>query len=213
MTKDRKKPYTLIEIVTVIAIAAIVITLIGVSFENLGGSSNVDAATAEVGNALSLAQSQAASRRRYVAVVIATPATTASSTKLADRSFSAYRLAYVEKPNGGSADFVSWVPAQDWKLLPLGTAVITIDGEAADANYGGKALTINDVDKKGRAGAGLVFSSKGTLYPAATSNCQIIVGSAMLDDNGDMVFQGAAADRLRITINKYTGVISYDAAP
>ena len=111
MKKNRiKKPFTLIEMIAVVAIAATLIAIFVPAFNSMMFGSKVDQAASSFRLGLEMAQAQAISSRRYVAMVVP-QYFGAAEKKLQPYCDGGYRLAFTDK----AGHFYGWVPGSYWR--------------------------------------------------------------------------------------------------
>ena len=107
--RRRHRPFTLVEMLAVIAIMMILFGIAVAPFGKLLGGSGVDGAARMIGAQLRLARQYALSQRKYVAVLMP-----AENGAPAMRGV-AFRTCVVD---GNDANFVEWVPDTKWEQLP-----------------------------------------------------------------------------------------------
>ena len=207
MSKYRN--FTLLELLTVIAVASVLLTVAVAAFSGFGDSAKVGNAASMVGQELTLAKSAAATRRKPVAVVIADRSINDSSESCL---FAALRSGFVDFENNeiGSDD---WLSDSEWALLPVAVRVVDVfDGDTSIIDD----ITVNiDGDVATREIA-FVFTPDGVCHKLNTSGSSWSVGApcnfkirvaACEDETGDV----PSADNYKnVTVNRYTGVIKYE---
>jgi len=105
-----KKSFTLIEMIAVVAIAGALIAMFVPAFSRMMFGSKVDQAASDFKLGLEMAQAQAVSSRKYVAMVI--PQYYGKADKrLQPYCDGGYRLAFVDK----EGHFFGWVPGSSWR--------------------------------------------------------------------------------------------------
>ena len=117
------KPFTLIELMVVIAIIAIIMGLSVPAFRNISVGSAVDASSRMLSSQLMLARAEAIARRKYVAVIIPGQYYTKNSDDRNNYHFSSFRSAFVTEDSGNTFKFVEWVPGTQWTFLPTGAVI------------------------------------------------------------------------------------------
>ena len=120
MKKLKTDNFTLIEMIAVVAIASMLIGIFVPAFNRMLFGSKVDQAASNFKLGLEIAQSQAVSTRKYVAMILPGSHTnTTDYSKAADKRLKAfvnggYRLAFVRK-SGKEYYFNNWLPGSSWR--------------------------------------------------------------------------------------------------
>ena len=119
------KPFTLIELMVVIAIIAIIMGLSVPVFRNISVGSAVDASSRMLSSQLMMARAEAIARRKYVAVILPGQYYTKNTDDRNNYHFTSFRSAFVEETSYGSTSFkfVEWVPGTQWTFLPTGAVI------------------------------------------------------------------------------------------
>ncbi len=125
------KPFTLIELMVVIAIIAIIMGLSVPAFRNISVGSAVDASSRMLSSQLMLARAEAIARRRHVAVIIPGEYFTKASDDRNNYHFSSFRSAFVTEDSGNTFKFVEWVPGTQWTFLPTGAVIEILETTGA----------------------------------------------------------------------------------
>lgn len=121
--------FTLVELITVVTIAAIMMALFLPLFDNVASGGRVKSAAKMVASHLSLARQYAQGSGRYVALMI--PANEVDL--LGDYRYSALRLAYVNY-DGIDYTFDSWVEDSKWGFTPKSVSIMEADGDLGIVN-------------------------------------------------------------------------------
>lgn len=116
MKRTVRKFYTLIEIMTVIVIAAILFGIGIPAFTTMIQGSNMTVAIRQLSAKISAARAYAVTNRCRVAVLLPNVVENSSGTKKDDCCFSAYRVCVVDSSN----NFQEWIEDENWKTLPKG---------------------------------------------------------------------------------------------
>ncbi len=222
MHKCRK--YTLVELITVMAIAAILMAIGVPAFISITKGNSVDQAASLVKTMLEQAQSNALSSRRHVALIVD------YKDKRANE-FQSMRLAYVRRGDSGYV-FEQWLPDSQWRDVPAGSVIDIVCGMAAVANYDklkDELHSKNDNKKldppfemkvRTSDGSGLtsdkypavVFSKYGAL-PEADKALYFRVTEGIYS-GGNFVYKnlddGKPANFLILKVNQFTGQVRYE---
>lgn len=131
--KKNLRPYTLIEMLVVMTIAAILISVSIPAFNHIINGNKLTNAGSQLKGLLEQAQSIAATRNRSVAVVLPVQRTSAWSGDFSDMVYRSGRLAYVKLNNAGTYDFDSWVEDSPWVYLPEGAMLVCVGNATGNA--------------------------------------------------------------------------------
>ena len=190
---NKIRHFTLVEIMTVIVIAAILFAIGIPAFSTMIQGSNMTVAVRQLSAKIQAARAYAVTNRCKVAVVFAT------NNVKDDYCYSAYRVCIVDD---GKA-FQEWIADENWKTLPKG--VLRKDTTASYPNN----VTIDASDIGGSTTTSfnaLIFDKKGQMESSGTINlCQsrYLSGSSHYTERsaeGKVIVQP-------IEINQYTGKI------
>ena len=150
MKKYRIHSFTLIELLAVIGLLALLIGIFTPAFTRMMQGNQVDQVASKFKTGMEVAQAQAVSSRKYVAMVIPTRGDKADA-KLRPYCNGGYRLAYVKK-DGNDWVFDSWVPGQQWSNMVDGAMLVRIVrrkdwyNKAGDNDSGVKGLRTSPDD-------------------------------------------------------------------
>ncbi len=208
-----KKQFSLLELLCVIAIAAILMAMILPAFFNITKGQSVQMAAMEVGSKLKAVRTYAISQRQYVALVFITSETTMNNDRYCYKS---YRPCVVNSSNV----FQSWVPDEKWDILPTGVIVQDIIAETDIGYYpsgykNGLFSGATTVDTSSNSDVA-VFSSSGQTFKGISFKP---TGDLSGDTKFVRVGEGTnptstatmknTANYAIIKIDQYTGRISY----
>ena len=130
--------FTLIEMVTVLAISAILLSISLPAFTRLVKGQGADLAARNISGTLKACRAHAVSNRQYVALVMpqiyanggtaAYPATGSLPTS-SNYYNSSYRACIVQKV-GLYYEFVSWISGEKWEFTPTGVMILRTDSSS-----------------------------------------------------------------------------------
>ena len=202
-----KRFYTLIEIMTVIVIAAILFGIGIPAFSTMIQGSNMTIAIRQLSAKISAARAYAvtnATNESKVAVLLVE--TTGAKEEY---RCSAYRVCVVTGDTG-SFTFQEWIEDENWKTLPKGILRVILSGDAA--NF--ESISIDTSDIGGAASTAvkaLVFQKNGQLTKDSPTIrlCQgrYAGGNPVFTeraDSGNIINQP-------ITVNRYSGKVKVEA--
>ncbi|MFA4943655.1 MAG: prepilin-type N-terminal cleavage/methylation domain-containing protein [Lentisphaeria bacterium] len=201
-----RKPFTLVEMLVVIAIAAFLLGIAVPVFERLAVGGGVDAGARMVGAQLRLARQCAIANREHVALVM--PA--AASGTGADKSFVGLRPAIID----ASRNWLAWVPNSKWDFMPPGTVIGDIDGTngipAGDLTGGtGSAVTVSGADGLANGSyRAVAFKPNGRLSGSGTQ-LYVSVVEGFYPALATKAEPRRRDNVLNIEIDQYTGRISH----
>jgi len=121
--------FTLIELLAVMAIASLLVGLMLPAFNRMLAGNKVDDMAVRLKLGLELAQATAASKNRYVALVLPNGSdSTITDEEVQQHRLGGYRMAYVAK-SGNNWNFENWVEGSDWRNAPAGAVLaMALDG-------------------------------------------------------------------------------------
>jgi len=199
MRRAVRKFYTLVEIMTVIVIAAILFGIGIPAFTTMIQGSNMTVAIRQLSAKISAARAYAVTNRCKVAVLLPEVVENSAGTKKDDCCFSAYRVCVVD-----SADaFQEWIEDENWKTLPNGIyreSVSNTKSVTADAT---------DIGGKDTGYPALIFNSKGQIVNDSSSNPEILLRHGRYV-NGQKIPTGGSDHKL--TINQYSGKVKVEVS-
>ena len=144
--RTKKERFTLIELLAVVAIASIMIAIFVPLFNRMMFGSKVEQAASNFKLGLEMAQSQAISARRYVAMIIPTRYGDASAS-LKPYCDGGYRLAFVKK-SGSTTSFVDWISGSSWRNPRDGAALTEVNGSLRSISGSSSSVGSDDSDKE-----------------------------------------------------------------
>ena len=203
---SKKRNYTLLELLTVVAVASVLLTMAVAAFTSFGGAAKVGNAATAVGQQMTLAKSAAATRRKPVAVVLADRSVNGTSEAC---PLAAVRCGIVDLDGMD----IEWLPDSEWTLLPPGVRVADVfdssDTSIIDSisiENDGNAATLEKV---------FVFTPDGVCHELNTG-ANWSIGTARtfkirVAECADETGADPSADNYKtVNINRYTGVIKYE---
>ena len=199
MKRAVRKFYTLVEIMTVIVIAAILFGIGIPAFTTMIQGSNMTIAIRQLSAKISAARAYAVTNRCKVAVLLPEVVENAAGAKKDDCSFSAYRVCVVDSAN----TFQEWIEDENWKTLPNGIyreSVSNTKSVTADAT---------DIGGKDTGYPALIFDSKGQIVNDSSSNPEILLRHGRYV-NGQKIPTGGSDHKL--TINQYSGKVKVEVS-
>lgn len=116
MNKTRYTPYTLVELLVVVAVMALIMSIALPSFSKMAKGQGPKNATRTILATLKASRSYAITERQYVAVLFPTTNSLGSSF-----AYNSYRACLVVKTTAGEYEFRSWIDGEPWKQLPVAT--------------------------------------------------------------------------------------------
>jgi len=232
--KNRKKiirhQYTIVELLVVLVIAGL---LTGMTVSGIKGALARQGATGAVrtlATKVSLAQSFAVSRNRYVALLVpdydgvntnlsGTPVsnnTDASQWTNYSSCFVKNRLCYITKETDGSYKFDRWVDGYEWQTLPSKTVAFITEQTTGDTSTPIQVTDVPDPTHPNPSAnlensTALVFKPSGALVNASQIIIRIFRASYVpyqeAGSEGVFYWQGAEDENKgwKIVINGFTG--------
>jgi len=218
MPSMRKKNFTLIELLTVVAIAAVLIAIMAPAFNRMLFGNKVDQCISALKLGMEMAQAKAVSARKYVAMVLPGDYDSVSDAKLKKFVAGGYRLAYLKKESNESFTFISWIPDEPWRNPADGAMLVNVADTAAGAvvdttrstgSQFTKLAAFSGTDDDLTAFASpraLIFSPYGGLANDGTTTLYFVVTEASVE-GGAYRFPNSD-DKLVLKINPITGRVS-----
>ena len=199
MKRAVRKFYTLVEIMTVIVIAAILFGIGIPAFTTMIQGSNMTVAIRQLSAKIQAARAYAVTNRCKVAVLLPEVVENSSGTKKDDCCFSAYRVCVVYKDSSDNKYKVQeWIEDENWKTLPTGIyreSISNTNSVTADAT---------DIGGKDTGYPALIFGSKGQLVDASANPVILLRQGRYIE--GNKIPTGGTDHKL--TINQYSGKVT-----
>lgn len=203
---NKKKSFTLLELLVVIALATVLLSMVVAGFANFGEAAKVGNAATVIGQELTLAKSAAATKRKPVAMVLADRSINGSSVAC---PLAAVRCGVVDL----SGNNIDWLPDSEWTLLPYEVRVSDVL-DASDASIL-DSISINIDGDDDTMEKVFVFTPDGVCHSLNTG-ADWSIGSARsfnirvaecIDENGG---EPSEDNYKMVKINRYTGVVKYE---
>lgn len=234
----RHNKFTLVELLVVICIASLLMGVVLPAFNRMVTGSAVDRLASNLKLRLERAQSQAASSRRHVALILphGTTSTWTDSQEQAAR-LGGSRMCYVDwNPESSVATFRSWVPDEEWSTPERGAYLVYVTNQSSQIAATGNAQSMGTnsgldtlvYNGSVAADAKPLKDVSSTLSPSATSspvNCAIVfspngnirssddvylVVAEAMNDGSSLIFPGGAIHNYRVLkVNRVTGKVEY----
>ena len=211
MKRTVRKFYTLVEIMTVIVIAAILFGIGIPAFTTMIQGSNMTVAIRQLSAKISAARAYAVTNRCKVAVLLVEKENEAKINP--DHGYSAYRVCIV---NGDSSpfSFQEWIEDEDWKILPKGIfrepmtspKEVTITAESNEKlknmleNVLGENLSGTSINLKA-----LIFLPSGQLIQG--QKITLCHGRVITESDKLKPIKTGGEDH-KLTINQYSGKVT-----
>ena len=221
--------FTLVEIIVVIGIMALLMAVAMPAFSSMMKGAGVEGAARNICQTLKLARSFAINNREYVAVLMPQskkgngPYPAISSDFPSDFYDRSYRVCLVTYDSGTSTfSFKRWITGEKWEYLPKGTAILECDTDTNADTAGGLLVPNNgtcvlvdsvncDDIQSGSTSvddiAAIIFAPSGKVKPL--NDYYINIGEGVGDGNSLTVTNTGEESYTTVTINKYTGRITY----
>lgn len=190
--------FTLVEIMTVIVIAAILFGIGIPAFSTMIQGSNMTIAVRQLSAKIQAARAYAVTNRCKVAVLLLE---TDGSKANQDCCYSAYRVCIVSDDSNA---FQEWIADEDWKTLPKGifrdSVTGTVDVSGVDTSSVGSNTAVQSVPA-------LLFKKNGKLEN---------VGKIVLQQGRYLAGTGkipTGKEKDTLTISQYTGKITVEVDP
>lgn len=205
-----KKSFSLIELLCVIAIAAVLMAVVVPAFFNMIRGQGVEIATREIGSKLKAVRTYAISQRQYVALVFIASESTTNNDRYCYKSCRPCKVSY--QLSDETWQWQSWVPDEKWDILPIGVVVRSLDTSLAATagtfidTKSNKVEAVKDSNVFSAASrlSAIIFKPTGEI---AGNRIYVTVGQGSYQ-NSSLQTQNAS-NSATITVDQYTGRISY----
>ena len=201
-----RKYYTLVEIMTVIVIAALLFGIGIPAFTTMIQGSNMTVAIRQLSAKIQAARAYAVTNRCRVALLLVEDET--ASKIVPDAGFSAYRVCVIEDD---ALNFQSWIEDEDWRLLPKGVlrkALNSSDYEniAEIPKKSEESLwQLEDTDGAVSPLKALVFQKDGKLTKSA--NIELYQGRCLQKGSTISPVPTGGTDH-KLSVNQYSGKVT-----
>ena len=221
--KIRRKSFTLVEVLVVVAIATLLFGLVLPAFEKLVTGNSTVNTTNRFKQVAEQARSRALSTRKYVAVVIDSEGIRPNSG-----GYQAIRCCYVQL-NGSDFEFTQWVPDLQWSVFDRGALYLGC-GDDSDFEPAKGGTELEDIPhgelKKIKISAsrnpesgddmelyGFVYNRYGAVASPEDQKSYFVIGEATITGTGDDRYilnrsgdaDSVPANSQKITLNPFTG--------
>lgn len=230
--KKNTRPFTLIEILTVIVIIAVIVGVTVPAYNRLMTGNAVSYGNRIVTSQLNMARTHACSKRRDVAVLFTSystsenPITYSSEAEEDPVALRAFRCAYV-KEDGTDWKFDGWIKGSKWEYLPKGAFFPVNDNDATakvkDTSRGFVSSAVvkevkDDADSGDKMFSGtpnfalsVIFKGKNGRPVIGTSAPKVQVREGVINGNAndsDIVIKDNDENWAVSTVNRYTGAVT-----
>lgn len=204
MTRTNR-PFTLIEILTVIVVISVIVGITVPAYNRLMTGNAVSYGNRLVTSQLNMARTHACARRRSVAVLFPDYNISYNSELKDPVALRTFRCAYVEY-DGSDWVFDGWVEGSKWEYLPQG-AFFPTTGLVKSADV---KLT-NDEDGVINTGTevpipSIIFKTNGRPV-VGSGNPKVKVSEGVVTDNEGNITKKNDANNFLATVNRYTGSV------
>ncbi|NLF18750.1 MAG: hypothetical protein GX595_16075 [Lentisphaerae bacterium] len=203
------RPFTLIELLTVMLIAGIMLAITVPVVVKITSGSSVEAASRMIGAQLRLARQEAIVKRRRVAILF--PANEAVGVPEEAR-FLGFRACYVDDND----EWTAWVENTVWTYVPVGAVIAEVDddngiqwtGSAPQQPRDDTTKIVKNVDGT------MANESRAVIFrPTGRVGLQFsvsIVEGAVIPSGGTATVQAKNRDNwIDVRANQYTGRVSF----
>jgi len=201
INRNRKNNFSLIELISVLAITGIFLGLALPSMDTILRGQSTEQAAINFSSVLNAVRSYAISNRKYVALIIPSKDSNLPDEYKNSYENKSYRPCVVDR----SMNFMYWVRDNKWEFLPTSSAIIDIDNNTKyDLGSFTEATSIVDVNFNNDP-----YSLKGIVFkPCGLSLNQddtfVVIGNINILDG-----KAVAHNQIDIKIDQYSGRISY----
>jgi len=196
--QPKKNFYTLVEIMTVIVIAALLLGIGIPAFTTMIQGSNMTIAIRQLSAKISAARAYAVSNQCNVAVLLM------ESGIKEDYCYSAYRVCVVDSSNG----FQEWIEDENWKTLPKG--VLRASASSLETISSIPASSGSDlIGGTFTSASALIFQKNGQMKNSSSSEIVLRQGRYI---SGNSTYTERSGDGKIIShpieVNKYSGKVT-----
>ncbi len=195
---NKIRHFTLVEIMTVIVIAAILFAIGIPAFSTMIQGNNMTVAVRQLSAKIQAARAYAVTNRWKVAVLLLE---TDGDQANPDYCYSAYRVCVVDDSSNA---FQEWIADEDWKTLPKGVYRDSVSGTTAVSGVDTSAVSANTSVQSVNA---LLFKKNGQLENAGTIDLK---QGRYLKGNGKIP---TSKEKDTLNISQYTGKITVTVDP
>ena len=195
-----RAPYTLVEMLVVMAIIAIVLGIGLPAFEKMVKGQGVGAGVRGIAGKLMVARAAAITNNIRTALIF--PPSTASSAPVDLRNLQVRACEVTYDSTSGIYTFYRWIESEPWYKLPEGVVFDNLSSSFTIAS-----VSFSDVTGSGAVTEdtpGIVFSPYGCVDFIPADKTIIVY-----ENNGGVTTAAAAANKITITVRSFTGKTAY----
>ena len=214
----RKKRYTLVEMLVVIAVMALLLTVATPAFNRIAKGNSLSIATRTLGGKINACRAYAVEKRCHVALLFLQ-----MGDEVPDVYFNnSYRPCMVVN-NNGNFSFLSWIEGEEWQSFPDGVIIpeansnFEIDSgtlhSVSDVPVGSIQDTpVDDMNKKITLERAILFQPDGQIYSSGKEHIIRITEGRYDSDSGEFIATNLNDGKViyrTLTVSPFTGRVLY----
>jgi len=207
MRSHTRNGFSIVELLTVVAIASLMTVFAAASVRGIGSGAKVSTAGYQVSNIFNLARQNSLTKRTMTAVVVLTDS---ADTENAYRVFSVFELQ--NKLDGSSPTTGDWVRVLKWEILPKGVIVDTAPNASSflTAHSSPPNPSLPTISYAGRSYAPdsgyryQIFSPSGAIV-ASQSPCTLKLTAGYLNGSAVSYTSSQGSNYFSFMLNDATG--------